>query len=460
MHLIKITKKEIKLTLKEQSGHWKLFIWMFLYTLIPTIWVLLRTIVITQYMEASVLTYAQWDYLNIMLEVIQETIAFPLFWWFGKIIVNDINHLNKIREVYMITFLLYLTLITILSFFVGDLVNILGSKEGYQQKTFFLLQLWSKTPAILTTVSTVILLNLKMYKGFLLLLITKVGLAILFDFTLTNKQVFDNSYIGLGISTLLTEVFLFIVSLMLIAKAFTFKTFFKIKTLSFNFKEWNFTKIFWSNVLAAFLFSTINNVFYLFMMAKNMNASNGSDAYWLSNTVIWSWILIIANVIFSIKKSIVSTTDSFTYKKYLIMILEFQIISIVALLIMMAIFIPIYKPFALFLSGNNQDLMKRSWIIFSNQIGFFVFFVLSTSINALFNGKGKNWILTIQALISNLLTFIPFIILHLSGKLVYSTEILTLMFGFSLMVSWIVAITFISGFLIIKKKNFNANFII
>ncbi|ALD66245.1 hypothetical protein [Spiroplasma cantharicola] len=457
MNLVNFSKKNICFIFKEQKDHWKLFIWMFLYSLIPAIWILVRTLVITQYMEANIDTYAQWDYLNIMLEVIQETIVFPLFWWFGKIHIEKREHLNKLREVYLITFFIYFILIIILSLNIGELVNVIGSNQGYEQKIFFTLQLWSKIPEILTSVSTVVILNLKMYKGFLVLLISKLGLSIIFDFTLANNQVFNNSYVGLGVSTLITQTLLFLTSLMLISKAFGFKIFFNVKSFNWNLKKLTFTKIFWLNVLAAFIFSTVNNSFYLFMIAKNMNIVAESDAYWLSNTVIWSWILMIPNVIFAINKSIVSTSNNLDYKKRVVLILEFQLIALISLLLSFAIFIPTYNSFTLFLSNNNSDLSERSWNVFSKLIGFFIFYILATSFNAHFNGEGKNIILAVQAIICNLLTFVPFIILNSINQLIYDVEVIAFMFGFSLFVSWIISMIFIISYLLIEKNKYISN---
>ncbi|MFJ1522658.1 hypothetical protein [Spiroplasma sp. ald] len=87
------------------------------YFLIPSIWILVRTIIITKYMDVSLDTYAQWEYLNIMLEILQEAFVFPLFFFIGKIKNNKIDDLNKIRQIYLFIFLIYLGIIFLFSFF-------------------------------------------------------------------------------------------------------------------------------------------------------------------------------------------------------------------------------------------------------------------------------------------------------------------------------------------------------
>ncbi|WP_348736699.1 hypothetical protein [Spiroplasma endosymbiont of Ammophila pubescens] len=81
-----------------------LYLSFFLYSLIPSIWILVRTIIITKYMDVSLNTYAQWEYLNIMLEILQEAFVFILFFFIGKIKNNKIDDLNKIRQIYLFVF--------------------------------------------------------------------------------------------------------------------------------------------------------------------------------------------------------------------------------------------------------------------------------------------------------------------------------------------------------------------
>lgn len=112
-----MTIKEIKEFTIQQKHGWKLFHWIFLYTLIPAIWMFVRVFIVANRLSANVDTYVQWDYVNVLLEVIQDTILMPLFWWFGRINVSRDEEMNKVREVYTVTFVTYFILIMILTFF-------------------------------------------------------------------------------------------------------------------------------------------------------------------------------------------------------------------------------------------------------------------------------------------------------------------------------------------------------
>ncbi|WP_101519222.1 hypothetical protein [Spiroplasma melliferum] len=231
---------DIKLNKNETN----LYLSFFLYSLIPSIWILVRTIIITKYMDVSLDTYAQWEYLNTMLEILQEAFVFPLFFFLGKIKNNKINDLNKIRQIYLFVFLIYLGIIFLFSFFTDNLIKIIDGYNYNDQIIFFNLQLYSKIPEILLLISTAFLLNIGKSKWFFFLLLGKMIIYIILDFTLVNENVFPNAYISLGLSSILTNIFLFVFSLLIIANFFSFKIFWNIKT--FRLTKLEFNKVFFS----------------------------------------------------------------------------------------------------------------------------------------------------------------------------------------------------------------------
>ena len=231
---------DIKLNKNETN----LYLSFFLYSLIPSIWILVRTIIITKYMDVSLDTYAQWEYLNTILEILQEAFVFPLFFFLGKIKNNKINDLNKIRQIYLFVFLIYLGIIFLFSFFTDNLIKIIDGYNYNDQIIFFNLQLYSKIPEILLLISTAFLLNIGKSKWFFFLLLGKMIIYIILDFTLVNENVFPNAYISLGLSSILTNIFLFVFSLLIIANFFSFKIFWNIKT--FRLTKLEFNKVFFS----------------------------------------------------------------------------------------------------------------------------------------------------------------------------------------------------------------------
>ncbi|MBW3058808.1 hypothetical protein D6D54_07415 [Spiroplasma poulsonii] len=255
-------------------------------------------------MDVSLDTYAQWEYLNIMLEVFQEAFVFPLFFFIGKIKNNAINDLNKIRQIYLFVFFIFLIIIFSISFFTSDLIKIIDGYNYYDKIIFFNLQLYSKIPEILLLISTVFLLNIGKSKWFFFLLFVKMIIYIILDFTLGNKNVFLNSYVGLGLSSILTNVFLFSISLIIIANFFGAKNFWNFKT--FRLTKLEFNQVFFLNFIFTFLSSIINNFFYLLLIAKSMNVFTVSGSYWLANQLIWNWVLLPIIALVEVFKAIIA----------------------------------------------------------------------------------------------------------------------------------------------------------
>lgn len=134
--------------------------------------------------------------------------------------------------------------IVLFSFFTDNLIKIIDGYNYNDQIIFFNLQLYSKIPEILLLISTAFLLNIGKSKWFFFLLLGKMIIYIILDFTLVNENVFPNAYIGLGLSSILTNIFLFVFSLLIIANFFSFKIFWNIKT--FRLTKLEFNKVFFS----------------------------------------------------------------------------------------------------------------------------------------------------------------------------------------------------------------------
>lgn len=432
---LKLNKKEIKLYLS-----------FFLSSLIPAIWILVRTLIITKYMNLSLNTYAQWEYINVMFEIMQEAFIFPIFFFMGKIKNNSVNDLNKIRQIYFFVSLIYFLIIFSISFFTSDLVKIIDGHNYLNQATFFILQLYAKIPEILLLVSTIFLLNIGKHKAFFLLLIVRIIIFISFDFTLTNGSIFQNPYLGLGLSSILTYSILFIFSLLLIAKFFSYKNFFNLKT--FKLTKLEFNRIFFWNFLFTFIASAINNLFYLLVIAKSLNMLDTSGSYWLANQLIWNWILLPITALielFKVKIAIATNEGDNVNKKFK----KYFFVASFLFLIPALLICLLWIPFASFLSNNETEIIQ-SFKIMKIVIWFYLFYAWSSLIEALFIGTGILNFLLIKSILVNFTVYlIPFILFKINYWII-SIETIALIFSLSLLLSFLVNITLY--FLILKHN--------
>ncbi|AOG60449.1 hypothetical protein SHELI_v1c04980 [Spiroplasma helicoides] len=426
--------KNIKLDFK--SIDWKLFLSFLVFSLVPAIWTLVRTFVITNVAKADINTMAQWEFVNSALEMLQEGFVLPLFWWFGVSLKSNkkSEFQDRVKWSYFINFIIYTSIIIILSFFVSDFVQLTtGSNEGSLQKTYFLLELWAKIPNILFLISITVLSSLNKWKWVLIIALVKLLLGITFDFTLVNASVVgqENGYVGIGLSTLITGLFLFLASFLLILKEIGYKKF-------FIFKKIQFSKEIILNVTYSFLESFVRNIFYLMMVAKMVNTIQSAGTYWLANSIIWNWILLPLSMMGYIQKAAVSQNIE-DKKEQLKILFNYLAINLSLFLGVTFVFIGLWKPLASVIN-NNEYQVNVSYYIFINIIWFYIAYVVSDTINSSLYGQGKIQYILIQSIIVNFIVYTPLYIFYKNNTLSFDLYSIVIMFGFTFVVGAIFTI--------------------
>lgn len=379
---------------------------LLLYQLLPSIWIILRTHFISIFNYTNISTYAQWTYIDTMLEVIKEGLILPLFWWVGSKINKNLKNemINKTQTVYFYIFIIYCLLITVLSFLTNDFVKILNSTVN-GDKTFFILQLWSKVPNLLFLTSMVILSYYDKKIFIIVLTFFQLLFGVSFDY-LFGQVLFKNNLTGIGVSTFLTNIIIFILSFLFVLKTLniSFKNYFcSIKII--NAKKY-LKPTFWS-----FLDSFVRNFFYILIVARFMNEfGSDSNSYWIANTIIWNIILIPVLASADIHKSdtVKNLTNS---KKMLKILLLYQLFALILFFGMLTIIYPFYQDIAFFMS-NNKDVVNNLKNIFDTLIWFYICFVICTICDSVFYGTGKTFYMAMQSILVNFLFYIPLFIVY------------------------------------------------
>ncbi|WP_348736701.1 hypothetical protein [Spiroplasma endosymbiont of Ammophila pubescens] len=273
---------------------------------------------------------------------------------------------------------------------------------------------------------------------------------IILDFTLANENVFANTYIGLGLSSILTNIFLFLFSLLIIANFFSFKIFWNIKT--FRLTKLEFNKVFFLNFIFTFLSSAINNFFYLLVIAKTLNSLTASGSYWLANQLIWNWILLPIIALVEVFKAIVAINvdEGINSKELNKKFIKYFKLSFLLFVVSASIFYGLWIPFSRFLTDNDQTKMTESMQIMRIVIWFYLFYTWATLLDAVFIGIGKLKFLLIKSCVINFTVYlIPFILIAVN-ILFLNIKLIILIYSFSLLGSFIVNLIM---YLILLNKN-------
>ncbi len=374
---------------------------VFLFTILPAIWNLLRTHIISNYIDFSVETYAQWSYLETVLEMMQEGMILPLFWWFGTSVKNKNEIMGKVKTAFILVAIIYTLSLILTSIFSNKFVVFLNNDSHVENLSFFVLQLWSKLPEVLLLICTTILVLFQKYFYTLILAMVKVSIGIFCDYIFSTNLIISPKLSLVGVSSLLANCIVFIIAFILVIKIFGIKIFLLTK----NYVK---PKSVLSTSLWSFLDSFVRNVFYLFVFARLMNSIDGSQAYYIANAIIWNWMLIPLVTLSDVHKS--QTAKILKNKNdSIILFFQYQLISLLVFLVMMGIFLPLWKPMAFFMS-NNHSTTLLSWKIVKIIIGFYVLYATSSTADSFFYGSGKTINLLIQSLIVNILIYVPVLI--------------------------------------------------
>lgn len=421
---LKISKKTLqsnfKTILRINKIDYLMYFCVFLFTILPAIWNLLRTHIIANYIDFSVETYAQWTYLETLLEMLQEGMILPLFWWFGTSMKNKNEIMGKIKTAFILVAIIYTLSLILTSIFSNKFVLFLNNDSYVENLSFFVLQLWSKLPEVLLLICTTVLVLFQKYIYTLILAIVKISIGIFCDYIFSTNLVITPKLSLVGVSSLLANFIVFIIALVLVIKIFGFKIF-------FNNKNYVKPKNVLSTSLWSFLDSFVRNVFYLFVFAKLMNNIDGSQAYYIANAIIWNWMLIPLITLSDVHKSQTAKTLK-NKSESIILFFQYQLISLFVFLLMMSIFLPLWKPMAFFMS-NNQTTTLLSWKIAKIVIGFYILYATSATADSFFYGSGKTINLLIQSLIVNILVYVPVIIYWQIANKSLSLDAIVLIFG-------------------------------
>ncbi|WP_050796828.1 MATE family efflux transporter [Malacoplasma iowae] len=249
---------QIKQALKQIN--FKILFAIFLTLLIPTIYKIFRIFWLGSFPDDSQLNIAsQLSWINLIYEVIQESLILPLYCVIGNCKDNR-ERSNRIKTSFLVIVIFYLVVMVFIIIFAKDLVNLLGQSNGLINETITYIRLETVAALFLTSwkffiiVITIYSKQIYLY----IILISQMSLSILFDTFLVSNLNFSAKLGANGIAITNIIVNLVIVGLALIL----------LKQQDINFferKKWSFkwTKIWFKQGLFSGVESFIRNLVFL-----------------------------------------------------------------------------------------------------------------------------------------------------------------------------------------------------
>lgn len=439
---------------KELLGQWDwgLFALIFLYMALPRFYRSYSVYLIGNAIPDTnaLATVAQWQFIELLLEVVQETFVLAIFFFVGRGMQRTEGPGPPIRTV-LTSILIFSSILAAILFLLSDnFVAIIGTPESIQGITSQFLKIKTATiPLFLLSMASVIIVETVNRKRFILALAI---LQVIYQFILDS--LFYGGYpfslnigvLGVAYSDATASLCLFITTLILLRSIL----FDKVKRLVsfFTLRDW---KIYirvgsWSG-----LDSLVRNVAYFFMIIRLLNllGKNSIGGYYLAMHIIWSFLLVPILALSESTKVLIANHSADIYRVRQIWYSALVIGGIIILLWL--IFLPFWGNFAGFLNSNN-DIVYFSEKAMVILIVPYILLALNLVTDSIFYGVGKTQYQAYQAIITNGTVYVVAFLAYLTGSWTPTFNSILILFGIGILIDSLLTVYYAFQVLFPRRK--------
>ena len=398
-------------------GHWDwgLFLLILLYMALPRFYGSYSIYLIGNAIPDvnALATVAQWQFIELLLEVIQETFVLAIFFFVGRGIQSDQGPGYPIRTSLTVIFLFSSIIAAILFGLSSNFVAIIGTPEAIRETTSTFLKI--KTAAILifllSAASVIIVETINRKRLILTLAILQVVYRFVLDSLFYGGYPFSLNLGVLGVawSDTIASLGIFITVLFMIKPLWPEKG--RSLISLFSFKDWRtYMRVgAWSG-----LDSLVRNFAYFFMIVRLLNliGANTIGGYYLAMHILWSFLLVPILALSESAKVLIANHSANLAKVRKLWYSSLAIGGIIVLLWLT--FLPFWRDVAGFLNSNTE-VVNLSVKAMSVLIVPYILLALNLVTDSIFYGVGKTQYMAYQAIITNGTVYVIAFIAYISG---------------------------------------------
>ena len=431
---------------------WGLFLLIFLYMALPRFYQSYSVYLIGNAIPDTnaLATVAQWQFIELLIEVVQETFVLAIFFFVGRGLQNREGPGSPIRTSISSILLFSCILAGILFILSDNFVSVIGTPEAIRETTSTFLKIKTAgIPIFLLSMALVIIVETINRKRMLL---TLALLQVIYRFILDSLFYGGYSFslnfgvLGVGWADLISSLALLLTALFMIRK-FLFD---KVKNLKsfFAFKD---LKVYlrvggWSG-----LDSLVRNIAYFFMIVRLLNllGENNIGGYYLAMHIFWSFLLVPILALSESAKVLIANHSSDIFRVRTLWYSSLSIGGIVVVLWL--IFLPFWGSFAAFLNSNSEivnfSVKAMALLIFP-----YILFALNNVTDSIFYGVGKTKYQAYQAIITNGTVYVVAFLLYLSDIWNPTFTSIMVLFGIGILVDSILTVFYAFRVLFPKSR--------
>ncbi|MFC1984033.1 MATE family efflux transporter [Chloroflexota bacterium] len=440
----------IKSLLKQWD--WGLFLLILLYMALPrfyhsySIYLIGNAIPDTN----ALATVAQWQFIELLLEVFQETFILAIFFFIGWGMQRSEGPGPPIRTS-ITSILLFSSILAAILFFMSDnFVLMVGTPESIREITSQFLKIKTASiPLFLLSAASVVIVETVNRKRYILVIaIMQVVYQFILDSLFYGGYPFSLNLGVLGVAwaDAADGLCLFITTLILLRRIL----FNKVKGFIsfFTLKDWKtYIRVGgWSG-----LDSLVRNVAYFFMIVRLLNLLGEASigGYYLAMHIIWSFLLVPILALAESTRVLIANHSADIFKVRRIWYSALIIGGLVVLIWLMLL--PFWGTFANFLNSNSR-IVKYSEKAMVILIAPYVLLALNMVTDSIFYGVGKTQYQAYQAIITNGTVYVIAFIAYLTGFWTPTFFSILILFGIGILVDSLLTVYYAFRVLFYKTE--------
>ena len=409
-----------------RNFNWRLFVALCALAFVPAVYQTIKTFIIASNHQSDIFDIiGQMEWFDLINETLRAFLIVPLYSILNRIFKNDTDNFPKyVFKTATLTFVIYALFSLGILIRGVDLIKAMNPDEIdiATVNTYLQLETVAFIIGIVISFVNVVFVVIGKEKNVYLFLVVQLILSFVADlFLIPSFGVY-----GIAISNIIVNIILAITSFIILYIQKYIKACLFHKTDLLVWKEWG--KIGLSSGIQQF----IDNLFYAVMICKMINTVAEQGNYWIANNFIWGWLLIPVSALSEIIKR--DCKDG--YKE--LHLSNYYFIATIIIMIW-AISIPLWIPFYRY--AENLSNADEIFLITIKLVPFYIAYAGCAIIDNIFIGLGKTIYNAINSLIVNFVYYGIFYILYITKSVTFTLDVIILMFGFGMVVHFIVSLT-------------------
>lgn len=399
----------------------RLFLALLLTGLIPMVYTTVRIFFLGNLPNDWGINIAsQLMWVNLLYEILQESLILPLYFILGKAISNTNEFTNRLKGSMIVVFSIYTALSLLISIFAEPMVVAMAQTPDLVTATVSYIRLETIAYIFLTMWKFIMLVLLLIGRDKLIYIVLSVQMVLtMFLDTLFISELdfsLNLGVNGIAITNIIVNIILLAVFLILLKNNENIDIFQKGKVSFSWLKQWK--------VIAGYsgLETLVRNVAFMFMVVRMVNIISEPGTFWVTNSFIWGWLLLPVLQLSELIKSDCSKSEENITKNFR-GYMGITTIIIAAWLLT----IPLWEPFIKnVMNMGNYELIFHLVLI---SLPFYIIFAYNNLIDSIFYGIGKTEYMLFQSILVNSIFYGALFVLFQMGIYKPTLELITLMFA-------------------------------